>query len=137
MSSIVSALDKHLQPKQFGENDHVEYGWSEEPDQLVTQFFFQLVRTKDTYDLEKKLRYMLERLEPNTEHFCILYKIIAQTRDIVAGKGEYELAFMQLRVWWDYHPNLAMNAFTLFVKSRANPLNHQYGAWKDIKYIKR
>ena len=37
MSSIVSALDKHLQPKQFGENDHVEYGWSEEPDQLVTE----------------------------------------------------------------------------------------------------
>ena len=135
MSSIVSALDKHFQPKQFGENNHVEYGWSEEPDQLVTQFFFQLVRTKDSSDLEKKLRHMLQRLDPTSEHFSILYKIIAQTRDIVAGKGEYELAYMQLRVWWDYYPALAMNAFSLFVNSQVNPLNHQYGSWKDVKYM--
>ena len=125
MSSIVSAMDKHIHNKQFGENGHAEYAWSEEPAELVVQFFFQLVRCKSDggkKDLENKLRYLLEHLTREHELFAILYKIIAQTRDIVDGKGEYELAFMQLRVWWDYYPELAMAAFALFVKGNANPL---------------
>ena len=46
MSSIVSAMDKHIHNKQFGENGHAEYAWSEESAELVVQFFFQLVRCK-------------------------------------------------------------------------------------------
>ena len=76
MSSIISAFDKTLQPKQIGEKGHVEYGWSMEPDQLITQFFFQLVRTKDTSDLEKRLVYLLDRLtwENHPILLNVLYK---------------------------------------------------------------
>ena len=138
MSSIVSAMDKHIHNKKFGENGHAEYAWSKDPAELVVQFFFQLVRCNSDSgkkDLENKLRYLLEHLSREHELFPIIYKIIAQTRDIVDGKGEYELAFMQLRVWWDYYPELAMAAFALFVKGNANPLEHQYGSWKDVKYM--
>ena len=76
MSSIISALDKTLQPKQIGEKGHVEYGWSIEPDQLITQFFFQLVRTKDTSDLKNRLVYLLEHLtwENHFTFLSVLYK---------------------------------------------------------------
>ena len=138
MSSIISAFDKTLQPKQIGEKGHVEYGWSMEPDQLITQFFFQLVRTKDTSDLEKRLVYLLDHLtwEEYPALLNVLYKLIAQTRDIVGGKGECELTWMMLEVWSRYYPELAYSAFVHCVSSRHQALNgHQYGSWKDVKYF--
>ena len=115
-----------------------EYAWSKEPASwwFSSSFsWFAVIARAEKKDLENKLRYLLEHLSREHELFPILYKIIAQTRDIVDGKGEYELAFMQLRVWWDYYPELAMAAFALFVKGNANPLEHQYGSWKDVKYM--
>ena len=47
MSSLVSALDKHT-PKQIGENNHVEYTWSNDINEKIVQFFFQLVRNSST-----------------------------------------------------------------------------------------
>ena len=137
MASFISALDKHMQPKQFGEKGHVEFSWTEDKDQLIVQFFFQLVRTKDTQDLQQKLRYLLTKLCWDTDQgqLTTLFKLIAQTRDIVSGKGEYNLAFMQLAIWWEFYPDLAVEAFKLFVKGQDNPLDHQYGSWKDIKYM--
>ena len=138
MSSIVSAFDKHFQPKQIGEKGHVEYSWSVEPDQLITQFFFQLVRTKDTSDLQQKLFYLLNHLtwKDNASQLQILYKLIAQTRDIVGGKGECDLTWMQLEIWSRYYPELAFRAFVHCVDSSHEALDgHQYGSWKDIKYF--
>ena len=138
MSSIISALDKTLQPKQIGEKGHVEYGWSIEPDQLITQFFFQLVRTKDTSDLKNRLIYLLERLtwEKDFTLLSVLYKLIVQTRDVVGGKGECELTWMMLEVWSRYYPDLAYSAFVHCVSGRHPALNgHQYGSWKDVKYF--
>ena len=54
MSYFVSAADKYT-PRQFGENGNVEYGYSNRLDEKIVQFFFQLVRTKDTVVLEKQL----------------------------------------------------------------------------------
>jgi len=137
MSSFIDALDKNL---QFGEKGHVEVAWCEHNyDELITQFFFQLVRSDEEgrNDLEEKLRFLLENLswENDSEKMSVLYKLIAQTRDIVKGKGEYTLSFMQIAIWWDYYPTLAFAAFKLFVKGNDNPLDHQYGSWKDIKYM--
>ena len=138
MSSIVSAFDKHLQPKQLGEKGHVEFTWSVEPDQLITQFFFQLVRTKDTSDLRNQLNYLLGHLRwtTNESQLLVLYKLIAQTRDIVGGKGECDLTWMQLEVWSRYYPELAYQAFVHCVDGSHDALNgHQYGSWKDVKYF--
>jgi len=137
MSFLTAAFDKHMKGKQFGENAHAEHAWSSKSDELIVQFFFQLVRTKDTSDLKSKLRTLLTKLTWNNDldNLTKLFKLIGQTRDIVAGKGEYNLAFMQIAVWWDYYPQLAFEAFKLFVKGNDNPLDHQYGSWKDIKYM--
>ena len=138
MSSIVSAFDKRLSTKQIGENGHVEHSWSVDYKQQITQFFFQLVRAKDTSDLEKKLVTMLTKMnwETHSEELVTLYKLIAQTRDIIEGKGEMDLTWMQLEVWSRFSIELAFKAFVHIVDSTHKDLNgHQYGSWKDIKYF--
>ncbi len=88
--------------------------------------------------LEKKLNYLLINLswEKDKKNLKILYKLIAQTRDIINGKGELDLTWMQLSVWYKYYPELAYNAFYYIVKDTHKDLeNHQYGSWKDIKYF--
>jgi hypothetical protein len=134
---IVSALDKQM-AKKIGEKGHVENCWSFNPDELVVQFFFQLVRSKDTSVLEQKLEYLLKRMTFSTHSamLTILYKLIGQTRDIVEGKGECDLTWMQLEVWYRYYPELAYKAFFYCVDSQHKDLNnHQYGSWKDVKYF--
>ena len=101
MSSIVSAFDTKLSAKQIGENGHVEHSWSADVDQEIVQFFFQLVRSKDTSDLSKRLFNMLSNMNWRVHKLQLttLYKLIGQTRDIVSGKGEMDLTWMQLEVW--------------------------------------
>jgi len=136
MSSIVSALNNNM--KQIGENGHIEYAWSSETKELITQFFFQLVRTKDTRDLQKKLIFLLDNLnwEDNEKELSILYKLISQTRDIVNGKGDMVNTWFQIEIWHRYYPDLAYNVFLHCVDYSHSCLNgHQYGSFKDIKYF--
>ena len=138
MSSIISALDSGMENKKLGENGHVEYDWGEKSEDLITQFFFQLVRTKDTSELESILHHLLKKLtwENNYGLLTTLYKLIGQTRDIVKGKGEMDLTWMQLKVWYQYYPDLSYMAFSHCVIPNHNSLNgHQYGYWKDVKYF--
>jgi len=122
--------------KQIGEKGHVEESWSFKPEQLTVQFFFQLVRTKDASVLEQKLEYMLQNMERGTDSFSSLYKLIGQTRDLVEGKGECDLTWMQLAVWHRHYPDLAFKAFVHCVSNKHEALNgHQYGSWKDVKYF--
>ena len=64
MSCFVSAADNYT-PRQFGENANVEYGYSNQLDEKIVQFFFQLVRTNDTQVLEKTLYDMLNFIKGN------------------------------------------------------------------------
>ena len=138
MSSIVSAFDTKLSAKQIGENGHVEHSWSADVDQEIVQFFFQLVRSKDTSDLSKRLYNMLNNMNWRDHRIQLttLYKLIGQTRDIVSGKGEMDLTWMQLEVWSRFSIDLAFSAFMHIVSSTHPALNgHQYGSWKDVKYF--
>ena len=64
MNILSAALDqsKSLKPIQLGEKGHVEYTWSSNPDELICQFYFQLVRSKDHSDLREKLNFMLRSI---------------------------------------------------------------------------
>lgn len=140
MNSIVSALDISLKPKNIGENGHVQYDWGSTSDvkEFLVQYFFQLVRTKDTSDLKKKLINILENTswEINEKELTILYKLIAQTRDILNGKGDMDNTWMQIEAWYNFYPDLAYNAFVHCVDYSHHSLNkHQYGSFKDIKYF--
>jgi hypothetical protein len=138
MSALISSLDKHT-AKNIGENGSVQHTWSNDMDEKIVQLFFQLVRTKDTTDLENKLTELLSRIKGNEHKYLkqltLLYKLIGQTRDIVSGKGEYSLSYMMICVWYKFWPELAKNAFTFFVLPPNKNIKHQYGSWKDVKYM--
>ena len=145
MSAIISALDNHTS-QQLGENGHVEYGWSNNIQEQIMQFSFQVVRAQqeDLENLKEKLTEILSHLKYKLtssniidkqvakDHLTILYKIIGQTRDLIDGKGEYELSYMMVRVWYDFYPELATFALKCMVDLDDS---HQYGSWKDIKYF--
>jgi hypothetical protein len=143
MSNFVATLDT-LKPKQFGENGNLEYGKSHNID--ISQFFFQLVRTSDMEQLERDLHDMLTKLyydrkcEESNEKLLLLFKLVIQTRDLVNGKGERDLAYMQLLVWYNYYPKKVEQLFELFLRfdekhSELTESTHQYGSWKDVKYF--
>jgi len=138
MSNFVNAL-QNFTPSKVSAKGHIEKTWSFDIDEKITQFFFQLVRSKDHSDLERHLHDILGRLKwdlrttmenESLNKLSIMYKLIGQTRDIVMGKGEQQLAFMQIFIWWQYFPDLAANAFVHFVRGN----DHPYGSWKDVKY---
>ena len=96
MSSFITALD-NMQKQQLGENGHLEYKTKQMD---IPQFFFQLVRCEDHSHLENMLRNLLYTIKDDEKNYewelKTLYKLIAQTRDIVDGKGEYKLSFMMI-----------------------------------------
>ena len=137
MASIISAIDKHT-PRQLGENTSVEYGWSNDLNEKIVQFFFQLVRSKDHRDLEKQLDMILQKLKgyENSKEFMLMYKLIAQTRDILEGKGEQQLTFMQIWRWYENgYDQLSCYALLNCCIYTTDPEQHPFGSWKDVKYF--
>lgn len=140
MATFIQGMNTHT-PKQLGENMHVEHGWSNDLNESIVQFYFQLVRTKDTIDLENKLDKILLRVKENINKYAkeliMLYKMVGNTRDIVDGKGEYQLTYLQIYSWYKYFPELAKNLLKMCVLPSLNDGKsiHQYGSWKDIKYM--
>jgi hypothetical protein len=134
MAAIVNALD-NFTPSQIGENGHREFSWSNNIQERILQLSFQLTRTNDSNQvkiLAMQIDKILTDLKKNyisgiarddyLLHMTIMYKIIAHTRDIIDGKGEYLLSFMMLSVWYKHYPDLATFAFKHFFFSFAcNP----------------
>jgi hypothetical protein len=147
MAALVNALDSHT-PTQFGENCHVEYGWSNKIQEKILQFNFQVSRTNE--DGIHRLDMILSELLIILKHkidtgslfekevargdLSLLYRMIGQTRDIIDGKGEYKLAYMMVYTWYKFYPELAKFALRCFVTLDNKDLQ-QYGSWKDLKYF--
>ena len=137
MASIITELDTHT-PLQTGENLHTERSYSNELDEKVVQFFFQLVRCNNHEGLIAVHRDILLSikgdLEKHYDTLLMMYKLIGQTRDIISGKGEQQLAFMQIMGFYEtgFEP-LALSAIEHLVQ-RLND-EHPFGSWKDIKYL--
>ena len=127
--NIVKAMDEN---KRFGEKGHAEHGWSNKFDEKIVQFYFQLVRTKDTTELNNQFKTLLLNLKSNYDEkkLIILFKITANCRDI-KGKGERDLSYMMLYNWWLYEPKLAYYLFETYLL--CPEIDHPYGSWKDVK----
>jgi hypothetical protein len=160
MSALINTLDNYT-PKQIGENGHLEYAWSNNIKEQICQFSSQIVRSNDSelIQLRSKFTNLLQRLKEIYDkdrdrdsdnecfkevvddekkearsHLCMLYKLIAQTRDIIDGKGEYKLTYMMIYVWYTIcGPSLAFFAINSMVQLNSN--EHPYGSWKDLKYF--
>jgi hypothetical protein len=146
---LIKALD-NLTPMQLGENGHSEYTWSNKLNERILQLSFQLTRTNDnnkinelaekTSNILSELKHSYETGQLNKDTFLmymsIMYRMIAHTRDIVDGKGEYTLSYMLLNVWFKYYPELAKFIFKYFLLSSDNNEKvHPFGCWKDVKYM--
>ena len=147
MAALINALDNYT-PVQIGENGHAEYGWSNNVREKILQFNFQLVRTdkNNSKYLSIVLKELLSTLKDNLSstilaekelargYLSVLYKMIGHTRDIIDGKGEYNLTYMMIYTWFEFYPKLALFALRCLVTNEDKKV-HQYGSWKDIKYF--
>lgn len=153
MTSFMDAIDNYT--SNLGENGHCEYGWTNTNtnnfQEKICQFQFQLVRTTSSQQLSvlaDVLRGLLRTIRDATaisiltEYLSVLYCLLAQTRDIIDGKGECQLTYMMLLVWYEFYPELALYALETLVLSPMNTQTlvidsdfHPYGSWKDMKYF--
>jgi Mg-chelatase subunit ChlD len=147
MTSLITELDNNTALK-YGENGHLQYGWSNNVQELILQFSFQLNRTDNNtlLLLSEQLRNILSTIKSNFAydsfnekqlakgHLSMLYKMIGHTRDIIEGKGEYNLTYMMIYTWYDFFPELSKFAIKCMVQHESTTI-HPYGSWKDIKYF--
>jgi hypothetical protein len=146
----------------------------------IVQLSFQLVRGADLQLLSTKFKDILQILNCNIkrdetateealsnealsneakEYLTILCKLVAQTRDIIDGKGEYTLSYMLVYELYQVFPEMAEQILSRFFhltleETEENELSetgsqphkqlgargsqppiHPYGSWKDVKYF--
>jgi hypothetical protein len=164
--SLLNALDmRNANPNnhtkmQLGENNHPEYGWSTELRTIIVQYYSQLNESASTNEftmdkLSRIYRDMIAKsLAPevasNPEGVILItaiYKIIANTRDIIAGKGIYGLTYMMISGWALHahsikNTNISLARFCNTLATSAlkclvifDTGDHPLGSWKDIKYF--
>lgn len=133
MAALVTALDMK-NSIQYGENNHIEYSWSQVQQEEICQLYFQLVRTRDTKQI-KRFKQIFKKIyeEGEREKKVLMLKILANTRDIDEGKGEYALSLELLDVLFDLDETVGKEMLKRFVgfKSDEKP----FGSWKDLKYF--
>ncbi len=128
--SLIKGLDERSK-YNVGEKCHIQLNWSEKIDELIVQFYFQLIRSDNHDDLIKQFDNIMSLLKNNYDEKKILtlLKLTANCRDIF-GKGERDLSYMLLFNWWLYNPKFAYFLFENFIY---NSSMHPYGSWSDVK----
>ena len=151
MAEVFTAIDR-MNDLQVGENMNLEYKWNENGiPQLIVQLNFQLVRTNNTnntkYQYNKLLKSILEDYSNsgNLEYIKTICKLIAYTRDIISGKGEYDLSYMLISELYRHMENVnypdnykqAIHSICSGILLRFVKREDQmpYGSWKDLKYF--
>ena len=132
MAAIVSALDMK-NSIQYGENNHIEYSWSKVQQEKICQLYFQLVRTDDIQKV-KKLKKEFNKMynDGDKDVKLLMLKIIANTRDIDEGKGEYALSLELLDELMNIDEEVGMEMLKMFIGFKN--INKPFGSWKDLKY---
>ena len=144
-----------LGPIQYGENGHSEYSWINVFQEKTMQLSFQLVRTTCSHQkniLRNKYSELLHEAffspiittEHRQYHISILFRLMLHTRDIVSGKGEYNLFYILLGEWVKLG-NQSLTAETNMINTLAEHAlmstvflhghDNAYGSWKDMKYF--
>ena len=140
------------------QNNHHHSSSSSDYSEQITRFAFQLTRKTPLtlIHLSNELSYLLISLKnalfisDDTDeihiiiHYLILlYKLILYTRDIFVGKGERDLTYMMIYVWYTQFPILAIKMLTTITGSitttttttTTTTCENKFGSWKDIKYF--
>jgi hypothetical protein len=135
---------------RIGENGHNEYMWSSNNHresynhrERILQLSFQLTRQSSYENVIQIFRDLIVNIQADyknkeisaavyQELIVTLYKLIGQTRDIVDGKGEYQLSYQLLIEWYNFYPESSKFLLNCFVN---NDYEHPYGSWKDVRCI--
>lgn len=111
-------------------------------------FFFHNYRDTST-DTDLSLIHRLSQVlstikiyihHPFEYHHCArnalirFYRLIGYTRSVLAGKGDHQLSYIMIYVWYQYFPTLATYALHRFVVCTQHQLA-AFGSWRDIKYL--
>lgn len=153
MVSICNALD-NISKLSVGENGSLQHTWSENLNEKIYQLYFQLVRTKDYNSIKLQFTEILNRIylmnNTNYEYYLsLITKLILFTRDIIGGKGEYELTYELISILYNssFTKNISkervnniQNLVVFIIESLVYPLDgnpntHPMGSWKDLKYL--
>lgn len=113
-------------------------------DELVF-FYFHSVRFQKYTDFnsfsnryETLLSVIKEQMHIDMDntlpYLTLVYKLIANTRDIRHGKGQHDIAYMMIWKLYKFFPSLAVYMLHRFVKNTNNQ-SYTYGSWRDIKYL--
>ena len=163
MAALINILDKFQTGEnghtEYGwakvKNDSVK---NDSIKNAILQLSFQLVRGGNLNSLAGKFKDILQILSCNInqdeaaagvaagvaaagvsvsqEYLTIICKLVAQTRDIIDGKGEYSLSYMLIFELYQFFPKQAELILSRFFNlSVADEVVHPYGSWKDIKYF--
>lgn len=114
----------------------------------IVFFYFNLSKktdTKNVLELSNKLSDVLKILKTQLvdikdgnnkylPYLVLFYRMIGQTRDIYIGKGEHDISYMFLMVFYDVFPTLAIFAMYRFVQP-TDDFEIPFGCWRDIKYL--
>ena len=113
-------------------------------DELVF-FYFHSVRFQNYADInsfsnryDTLLSVLKTQIHMNRDvtlpYLNLVYKLIANTRDIRHGKGQHDTAYMMIWKFYKFFPSLAIYMLNRFVKNNENQ-HYAYGSWRDIKYL--
>ena len=172
---FVKALDSiaskaSIPAYQYGENSHIEYKSVNKSlttlQEQIIQFSFQLVRTssdaslssiaKDTREILNIIMSGIKTTDKHSDDYkrCIsmgvtMFKLLAQTRDIISGKGEYMLFYVMLLEWAKidfrffeyvietlvYDTENTRDTHDTHDVAEVKSKQHPLGSWKDMKYF--
>ena len=148
MFSSVEMTAEQQNSIQYGQNNHIEYAWSNIQQENILQLSFQMVRISDP-EQRQILAHRFVKCFTNgsIDDRKIMIKLLAHTRDIDCGKGEYAISFAIIKelMKHDCYRKLAMDVMCEFVgfdnrndvplQPSADTANKPYGSWKDMKYL--
>ncbi len=139
MVVFVTTAENITTEKKSSQNIHIEYKWSKERHEQILQLSFQMVRTIDKGRIQTLASKYCTCYEHSTlEEKKLMIKLLAYTRDIEEGKGEYALSIAIIKELMKHEHNkkicvALMCSFVGFNSSSNN--NKPFGSWKDMKYL--
>lgn len=107
----------------------------------ILSLYYNLTRTDNSSVLQRQCRELLFFLKWKKHEIgkaCyldfvqLLWMMVAETRDIENGKGERELTYMLLLVWYEFSPLLSIWMWKILLGVEGPS---GIGCWKDVKYL--
>jgi hypothetical protein len=144
---------------QYGENNHIEYKWSNNQQETILQLSFQMIRTDDSSQKQQLAnRFVKCFMTGSIDDRKLMIKLLAHTRDIECGKGEYAISITIIKelMKQSCYKNMCIDLMCEFVgfnnksnktiptvqtikpsaeSAETTDKTKPYGSWKDMKYL--